>query len=509
MDFQQQDSQEFLRFLLDGMSEDLCRKHSEQETLTSPPGSHNLHGKADAKSLSSPTILPMLPYSTNNSPTTVNANSSSGVMDFSRTAPAGSAEFGQQQKLQQQQQEHSGRSTGGAASQRLRDETQRMRLSSESSNSETAIKATGSRSVGDVALSASSSTTLFPKLKNNNQGEEETSTGRLGSNSKYVSRLRQRSEQGFGDQSDRLSPLPTSTPSSSSSAVMPFSPGGVAAAVVHSSSEKARVDAVLRSADMGEDCSFEDPEGEARSKSENFGEPQQVKQAEIYDSPSGRRLRRVSRPRREENNGNVTGDGSMEADLSASFSQRLALSGVDPQLWTRILNAEKEARVAWGKYLKLNDSVITDIFAGQLQSTIECSTCHHRYAYYRFANEIFSSVDFARCINQQFNVSVLQSVPFFPLHYILFNFLYFLPTYNFFYMFVSRSSSYDPFLDLSVPIYRESDGQQPLRSFLGSIRSSIGGGGGVGGGAGRASSAGGDANKSTLEKCLEKFTGSE
>jgi ubiquitin C-terminal hydrolase len=40
--------------------------------------------------------------------------------------------------------------------------------------------------------------------------------------------------------------------------------------------------------------------------------------------------------------------------------------------------AEKEAALAWSKYLKLNDSVITDIFAGQLQSTIECLTCHHR-----------------------------------------------------------------------------------------------------------------------------------
>ena len=40
--------------------------------------------------------------------------------------------------------------------------------------------------------------------------------------------------------------------------------------------------------------------------------------------------------------------------------------------------AEKEALLAWSKYLKLNDSVITDLFAGQLQSTIECATCHHR-----------------------------------------------------------------------------------------------------------------------------------
>lgn len=336
MDFQQQDSQEFLRFLLDGMSEDLCRKHSEQEALTSPP-EHN--DKADAKGLTSPTILPMLPHSAGNSPTTGNANA---VMDFSRTAPAGSVEFtpahahGQGQG--HTQQEHRG------ASQRLRDETHRMRLSSESA-AELSNKGHPKTASGDAT------STQFPKLKNNNQGEEETSAGRVaGSNSKYVTRLRQRSEQGFEGQ-DRLSPLPTST-----SAVMPFSPGG---ASVISSAEKGRLNAVIRNADEGEDASFEEPE--ARSKSSDFAEHEQ-------DTPS-RRLRRPARPRRE---------GDAAAELSASVSQSLTLSGVDPQLWARITSAEKEARVAWGKYLKLNDSVITDIFAGQLQSTIECSTCHHR-----------------------------------------------------------------------------------------------------------------------------------
>lgn len=33
---------------------------------------------------------------------------------------------------------------------------------------------------------------------------------------------------------------------------------------------------------------------------------------------------------------------------------------------------------AWGGYLKYNDSIITDIFAGQLMSTIECTTCHNK-----------------------------------------------------------------------------------------------------------------------------------
>lgn len=40
--------------------------------------------------------------------------------------------------------------------------------------------------------------------------------------------------------------------------------------------------------------------------------------------------------------------------------------------------AIKESEKAWTAYLAKNDSIITDIFGGQLQSSIECLTCHHR-----------------------------------------------------------------------------------------------------------------------------------
>jgi hypothetical protein len=38
----------------------------------------------------------------------------------------------------------------------------------------------------------------------------------------------------------------------------------------------------------------------------------------------------------------------------------------------------QQAKKAWMSYLRLNDSIITDIFAGQLQSTIRCSICHYK-----------------------------------------------------------------------------------------------------------------------------------
>lgn len=93
---------------------------------------------------------------------------------------------------------------------------------------------------------------------------------------------------------------------------------------------------------------------------------------------------------------------------------------------------EMEAAQAWERYLKLNESVITDIFGGLLQSTIQCMTCMH------------------------------------------------------------KSHSFDPFLDISVPIFRE--GETSSRSLFGSIRTNA---------------TPPESNKSTLEKCLAKFTAEE
>jgi hypothetical protein len=37
-----------------------------------------------------------------------------------------------------------------------------------------------------------------------------------------------------------------------------------------------------------------------------------------------------------------------------------------------------ESQQAWRHYLAKNDSIITEVFGGQLQSSIECLTCHHK-----------------------------------------------------------------------------------------------------------------------------------
>lgn len=40
------------------------------------------------------------------------------------------------------------------------------------------------------------------------------------------------------------------------------------------------------------------------------------------------------------------------------------------------LTLDELASQSWAQYLRKNDSIITDLFAGQLQSTIECQSCH-------------------------------------------------------------------------------------------------------------------------------------
>lgn len=66
---------------------------------------------------------------------------------------------------------------------------------------------------------------------------------------------------------------------------------------------------------------------------------------------------------------------------------------------TKAVVAES-ADSAWKTYLKLNSSIITDMFAGQLQSTLECLLCHHKS--YCFDPFLDLSVPIPRP-SQQFN----------------------------------------------------------------------------------------------------------
>jgi hypothetical protein len=213
MDFSQQDSQEFLRFLLDGMSEDLCRKHSEKfptstPQLTAATTAPTSSMKADLRG-SHAGILPILPGSV----------SSPNVADFARTIeiPKDNVLTSASACSSPVPQGHRGVST---ASQRLRDETRAMRQE------------------GGLSV----------RLKSNNQGEEEVSAqyGLIPvkeSNSKYVNRLRKQRSESISDGAE--------TPHNAGSAdeVQPFSP------LLTSTEKASRAGALLRSADDAEDFS--------------------------------------------------------------------------------------------------------------------------------------------------------------------------------------------------------------------------------------------------------------
>jgi hypothetical protein len=234
MDYQQQDSQEFLRFLLDGMSEDLCRKHSELV-----PASSNSTASASVASPSSTrqqSILPVLP----NSPL-----GGSAATDFSRTAPAGSVQLDAHEKrlLVSSSASNSPMTVNArvhaSAPQRLREETRAMQQE------------------GLPIDVPTPSAAQLPRLKNNNQGEDgalgSASATNAGANqaeshSKYVSRMRNRSEQSREEASTPVSVRKES----SNDRIAPFSP------ILASSEKASKADALVRSADDCEDFSGEE-----------------------------------------------------------------------------------------------------------------------------------------------------------------------------------------------------------------------------------------------------------
>ena len=113
----------------------------------------------------------------------------------------------------------------------------------------------------------------------------------------------------------------------------------------------------------------------------------------------------------------------------------------------------RQAQSSWEGYMRLNDSIVADLFAGQLQSTVTCLTCNARWVFH---------------VPHTFDDQV-----------------------------TSRSYCFDPFLDLSVPI-PSMKGTEPRSGFTPArLRSRI-------------SQAMGSENvRCSLEECLANFTAEE
>jgi hypothetical protein len=150
---------------------------------------------------------------------------------------------------------------------------------------------------------------------------------------------------------------------------------------------------------------------------------------QLRDVMTGKTLRlRRDRTSSANSNSNLNGGGE---DGGSGRASTHSDGGEGSSVNLAPVNVEEEAMNAWDRYLKFNDSIITDIFGGLLQSTVQCLTCQH------------------------------------------------------------RSYAFDPFLDLSVPIYRDGDGTN--KGLFSTIRQVTNP----------------SENRSTLEKCLEKFTAEE
>jgi hypothetical protein len=67
-----------------------------------------------------------------------------------------------------------------------------------------------------------------------------------------------------------------------------------------------------------------------------------------------------------------------EMSTIRTLQQKSRLRKAESSQSSDIISDESPSREAWKQYVTKNDSIITEIFGGQLQSSIECLTCHHK-----------------------------------------------------------------------------------------------------------------------------------
>ena len=333
MDYQQQDSQEFLRFLLDGISEDLCRKHSQDDSNDSAnpksartaynrannaPATNNNNtdsgtGRSCSSTIATLSILPALVPA--QSPSTGNSPSPSTPSSSSSPCPA----------LLLSPQHHHLAGVKPILSSRFVDGL---------SDDDSSITAQCSASAGTspvISAPSSSSTTCRPSAVS--RLREEARHSRSAAAIEWTSTKRS-SNQSYDD--DGLS-----------GSVGSLLDDNKTSNVVYKHRNRLRV-----MSGPNKDSQKSDSDSEGCGSNEESS------------------IRSVARMN---NNGSYR---SSAAGVRSSFEQ--VPTQPSDSIADLSIAAEKEARQAWDKYLKLNDSIITDLFAGQLQSTIKCLTCNHR-----------------------------------------------------------------------------------------------------------------------------------
>lgn len=342
MDYQQQDSQEFLRFLLDGISEDLCRKHSQDDHSNdsssncnpkSAPESGALSGAGRSRSSTiavSLSILPALvPPSISPSPSTPSSSSSPspGLLLLSPQNLAGAKPV------------LISRFVDGLSDDD--DNSVTAQCSASAGNSPVLSTPNSSSSSSNSTTHASTSSSVT-KLR------EETRHSRRAVDIEWSSTKRS-SNQSY-DEDGLSGSIGSPLDSSSSSSNNINNNINKTSAVVYKYRNR-----------------WGPFKGSQKSDSDSEG-------GGSNEESSARSAARMN----SSSNSNSSGYRSSTAGTRNAYEQVVPTQQPSDSTADLSVAAEKEARQAWDKYLQLNDSIITDLFAGQLQSTIKCLTCNHR-----------------------------------------------------------------------------------------------------------------------------------
>jgi hypothetical protein len=342
LDYEQQDCQEFLRFLLDGLSDDLARKHvpplAIKENGESGIGAVTVQDLQNKKRSEDDGVS----ESPTNSPT--KSNSTNGMTKEPRPPPL------QQKRLQQEGTVSSPAIAPPTDSREVGANIERPQFSGRTAQR---IRFMTSEAAQFAATPASASTGRELKL---------STTGLRGNS------LNQRSSS----EEDYAKIDPPSRRLSSSDGASGME------ALKHQESDS--LDGALSGGSDGrQEVSIKGP---SLSDISRASPRQTIGKSAIatggidstitQSSSSGkmgtfRTLQQRARDRRGGDDGAI-GAGE-DADGATSPSSITPL---------HVEHAVDESEKAWSAYLQKNDSIITDIFGGQLQSSIECLTCHHR-----------------------------------------------------------------------------------------------------------------------------------
>eukprot|EP00981_Chlorochromonas_danica_P005532 scaffold1127_cov186-Ochromonas_danica.AAC.12 len=376
MDFQQQDSQEFLRFILDGMSEDLCRRRSPNQQGVHSDSSYAPSGRIGGGNVRTPTksgsaILPSLPHIPNTSPNSVNtsgepankpnsihrlrmetktmrgeASSSDPIVHLPNANRVSNQEEEETVRTQREDEEDEDGHDEPISDLRSKNHLQKQHVPEH---------------VHKLASATFPGTNPATFSKMGTSSQDFTEDGGNGSGGG-------KSKDGGSSVSIPLLPTSSLTPSTGGSLNNTSQQDNNNVEIQPSNSSSA--DSARRTSGYGSTLSaqFRDVLRLRRSRPSSHIGPGRISSASGEDNKTG--LTSLD-------------DGSGESGI---HKQRIPVVDNNPATSTTLFTAhsvvdsqvEMDAALAWERYLKLNDSIITDIFGGLLQSTIQCLTCHYK-----------------------------------------------------------------------------------------------------------------------------------